>query len=672
MANFYPSLEDIDALVVKPTEGERFLLAQFAEQLDDSFDVYFNPFLDGDRPDFLILKKGCGAIIIEVKDWNITNYKVDEDNIWTVKHNLLKIRSPMQQAFKYKSQLFELHIPTLGKENILNRNFYKTIHCYVYFHKSTRKIIDDLYKETKNKVSKHFLSKEFEKYYLVKKRKARDSMMSFGNDNVLKLINKIRNIRKNILFNDVILDEFTRVLQPPQFFNNQKSYYTFDKYQLELLSSASRVKMKIRGVAGSGKTTLLAEKAAQSVKRHGSTVLILCYNLTLKNLMRDKIKKAFRHHELNFKNSSIEISNYHSFFFSQLNNLSIPNLLMEEDEDQHDFNKIKYNEFLSEIFKTDLFKDHDSQCIKYKTILIDEIQDFEVSWLEIIVKHFLAEDGEIILFGDHNQNIYGRIINKQEFPITRGFGYWKNLKNSHRANSPRLLELYNHFKNNFLAYYADQIDADPAQNRELSFGKLQYFKINDRDIFKAIHSLILSEVNSLGVSPNDIAILSSNINFLIKLEEKFDRQKFESTFESLEEVKEIEKRFESQRIKLLNAIKKNETELRLEQPSTLDAKKDNIRKLKVSLNDLPFRFQHTIKQLRRIKKLHFNANSGKIKIATVHSYKGFESELVFLIIQPNDSPEMVYAGMTRTSNHLCIIDFSDNSNYQNFFQKELP
>lgn len=58
MANFFPSLEVIDQLTVKPTEGESFLLNKLAEELDDTFDVYFNPYLDGDRPDFLILKKG--------------------------------------------------------------------------------------------------------------------------------------------------------------------------------------------------------------------------------------------------------------------------------------------------------------------------------------------------------------------------------------------------------------------------------------------------------------------------------------------------------------------------------------------------------------------------------------------------------------------------------------
>lgn len=39
MANFFPSLEIIDQLTVKPTEGESFLLNRLAQELDDTFDV---------------------------------------------------------------------------------------------------------------------------------------------------------------------------------------------------------------------------------------------------------------------------------------------------------------------------------------------------------------------------------------------------------------------------------------------------------------------------------------------------------------------------------------------------------------------------------------------------------------------------------------------------------
>ena len=67
MAIFYPSIEKIQEFKVKPTIGEMTLLYFLKNVLDDSFEVYFNPFLNGDRPDVLIMRKDYGLMINEVK-----------------------------------------------------------------------------------------------------------------------------------------------------------------------------------------------------------------------------------------------------------------------------------------------------------------------------------------------------------------------------------------------------------------------------------------------------------------------------------------------------------------------------------------------------------------------------------------------------------------------------
>ena len=54
MAKVYPSLENISRLKVKPTEGELYLLNYLVTELDDTYEVFFNPFLDGDKPDFIL------------------------------------------------------------------------------------------------------------------------------------------------------------------------------------------------------------------------------------------------------------------------------------------------------------------------------------------------------------------------------------------------------------------------------------------------------------------------------------------------------------------------------------------------------------------------------------------------------------------------------------------
>ena len=708
MANFFPSLELIDQLTVKPTEGESFLLNKLAQELDDTFNVYFNPYLDGDRPDFLILKEGYGAIIIEVKDWDMSNYFIDKNNHWRTAHNpKIRTSSPMQQAFKYKSHLFELHIPSLGFSNILNPNFYKTIQCFVYLHNCQKNQLNFIYDRPINEVKALLNSHESQKYQTKKRQLERDKYSTFTQDSISSLTKKINGLKKNPIFQDHIYDDFTKILLPPKHVEEQGKYYNFDKYQNKLTNSIPNTKMKVRGVAGSGKTTLLAEKAAQAFKRHNSTVLVLTYNLALRNLIRDKIKKAFRFNELKFDNKSIEISNYHYFFKSQLNNLGIPlPTFGQTEEDSEDFKNnqildLDFNEqsdakiqgltrqdlyeieksaqdekqdleaFFEAMFKTDFFQEKKEDTIKYQTIFIDEIQDFEVEWLEIIISNFLAEDGEMVLFGDQNQNIYHREINKKEFPVTHGFGHWKNLKISHRQDDKTFADLCNAYKENLLKEYPDQLEHDIIGNLNFSFSDKKYLQITQANNIQATFDFISQTIKTLNVSPNDIAILSSKIDFLRNLQNNFKFQRTDSTFETPTEYAVIQKIFDGKVEKFLEKKAQLEEKLQSCHPSDINRIHSEIQKLKSYMKNAAKEKLKALDEFRKLKKRNFNANSGLMKIATTHSFKGFEADTTFLIIQPNDSPEIVYAGLTRAANNLYIIDLDTSNVYKNFFEKEL-
>ena len=67
MAIIYPNIENIKRLKVKPTEGEWHLIKFLESNLDDSYEVFYTPYLDGDRPDIIIIKEHCAAFIIEIK-----------------------------------------------------------------------------------------------------------------------------------------------------------------------------------------------------------------------------------------------------------------------------------------------------------------------------------------------------------------------------------------------------------------------------------------------------------------------------------------------------------------------------------------------------------------------------------------------------------------------------
>lgn len=113
MAIFIPSIEKIKKFKVPPTDGELSLLTFLERTLDDSFEVYFNPYLNGDRPDILIMRKGYGVMVIEVKDWNLDNFTLDDRKKWIYAPNGAVVKSPIDQVLKYKHNLFDLHVPDL-------------------------------------------------------------------------------------------------------------------------------------------------------------------------------------------------------------------------------------------------------------------------------------------------------------------------------------------------------------------------------------------------------------------------------------------------------------------------------------------------------------------------------------------------------------------------------
>ena len=61
-------------------------------------------------------------------------------------------------------------------------------------------------------------------------------------------------------------------------------------------------------------------------------------------------------------------------------------------------------------------------------------------------------------------------------------------------------------------------------------------------------------------------------------------------------------------------------------------------------------------------------NSGTLKISTINSFKGWESEVVFLILEPKyesstsfnlSFDELLYTGLTRCRRNLIVINFGN-------------
>jgi hypothetical protein len=134
---FLPSLEQIGKLKVKPEAGEIHLLNFLNSMLDDTYEVYFQPFLNGDNPDIVIMRRGSGVMIIEAKDWHLSHYCLDRRGRWRLRSNSTHIKSPLAQVSSYKENLYYLHIDQLIEKKIRDPKFFAVVSCVVYFHNET-------------------------------------------------------------------------------------------------------------------------------------------------------------------------------------------------------------------------------------------------------------------------------------------------------------------------------------------------------------------------------------------------------------------------------------------------------------------------------------------------------------------------------------------------------
>lgn len=701
MAILYPSFDEIQNLKVKPEIGELYLLDFLKNNLDDSFEIFFNPFLNGDRPDIIIMKKNQGVLIIEVKDYYLESYQLDERKNWLVKKFNQPIKSPISQVLQYKENLFNLHIENLLAKKISNIKNFNIVSCAVYFHNATSTQLTNFLVNPFKHDKKYLDFLKFNIHLI-----GSDDLIEHTFNNILKKCYLITN-QHSIYFTNDIYISFKRFFNPPYHFKEQvEREIPYTKKQLEIIYGGKEKKeQRIKGVVGSGKTTVLAARAVQSFKRTNEEVLILTYNITLKNYIKDKISKVRE----NFNWTNFLILNYHLFINAELNNIGIEIKVPEKFNENSDEFKEEYFEknYYSNL---ELFEKNKDNLKKYSAIFIDEIQDYKRPWMDIIKKYFLKEGGEYVLFGDVKQNIYNnKIENKDISANVKGIN---ELKNSFRSDH-KIQDLTIEFQNDF---FKDKYEIDNKNEfyniLEIDFqkdhlGAINYIFLSDVDTVVSLYTIIYQNAINKGIQPNDITILGNKISLLKKFDAYYrysSNEKTNSMFETNEMIyryginfigkkplvwltkfKKLIKKENDKNVEKANnqiSILLTLYDLYIEYPSQFK-KKLEIRcinfnttfsdlialiekyenEIKIFKNEYnPKTLNKNLKFIRDNKKMNFYMNSGTVKISTIHSFKGWECENIFLIIEKRTSvnfDEVLYTGITRSRKNLIIINYGN-------------
>lgn len=607
MAKIFPPISYLTSDVayrIKPSQQELDILEYLSAQLSSEYEVFFRPFLNGLRPSLVIYRLDSGILILDIYENFTEGYQMSpEQKFKTQKYEIINLVVSPEDRVKHEWSILKAISGAciINEISAATRDYFNGLKYYSCFSHEDfldSQKLEELLKRTKLKYDTAFYIQH-------------------------------------------ILQEIRRYLKPSLHMMEEGKKFLPNPKQKELIQSKAGAQ-RIKGVAGSGKTTTLVHKAVEANKRHKSEVLILCFNITIRHYIKNKLKDVLAE----FITSDFHIIHYHDFFKYQ----SIQFL----------HRRPRIGDWEKELY----FEPARNTIPKYNTIIIDEAQDYQRPWVIILKEYFLKDGGELAVFFDVDQDIYER-KSTSTFPI---LGRPNELNKSYRL-STGIAELCKKFCDTFLPS-EDRIEILKEQT-SIDFSEFkggityQFFpkESTSEHWYEYIKNLIFKSESS----PDDVAIVGTSIKKLRELEYYFRVLKGEKTTRMLESKEEFE------------AITKKylpHSDMHNILPSEGD-----LFKLKMALNDI-----------RRPYKLYsFDLKTGTMKFSSLHSFKGWEIHTVFFLFDSGDdvdfastkhqkqsqdvddefvNGEIIYTGLTRARNNLNILNIG-NKKYHPFFEAEV-
>jgi hypothetical protein len=375
-----------------------------------------------------------------------------------------------------------------------------------------------------------------------------------------------------------------------------KRVNNYQDYLIDALSQ--KRKCLFQGSAGSGKTFIAMKKTLENYRK-GLNTLVLCYNRELRDSIEQYFCSELKSTYDEFQDK-ITVNTFHQFCFS------IGAKLFEGDEMQRFFKLIRRFQLKKACNVLSAHKNNLPKKIpedqKYDAILIDEAQDIETNFYPYF-RYFLRDEsqGLFYLFFDTSQDIYGD--NFDNFP----FGL-----DPHRD----LITLNQNLRNT--VEIAKWIQKETNLGQYEKFSGINGFKIGishyesgERALKTAI-AVINEHYYRHGISPDQVLILSTNSldKILPKAYSQLNSHYYQYNFKYTD-TDSVFFILEPHRFAILDQLK---------------------------------------------AALHMNGDPYAL-FKTIHSFKGLERDIVFLLVNKN-SPELeklLYVGASRAKFKLHVF-----------------
>ncbi|MBH0174253.1 AAA family ATPase [Fictibacillus sp. 23RED33] len=606
------------------TAGERLLFHTLKNYLPDDYIVYYEPEIQGRRPDFVILGPDLGLIVLEVKDYTRnTLYQLNSDD-WVISAangSQATVKNPLKQAREYAFHIsnvlkkdksliqtegkyqFQLKFP-FGYGVVFTRLYQKDMvrdNLYSILEPNLTLARDEIDPENEH-FSEELLMEKILDMFIVPYR-LKEPLTN----------EEIAAIRYHLFPEVRISAEFKQAVPyQDQLLLSLKDIKVMDLHQENLAKQLGDKNRLIRGVAGSGKTLILASRAKMIVKEHPDwKVLILCYNISLAQSIRQMVHAKLSEPEDLFDfvqkpeekkvSDNIMIRNFHQWLKQDLkiNEYQIPTIL----------EKIDRNEAI---------------LPKYDAVLIDEGQDFEPAWLGLVSRLLNPDTQSLLIVEDRAQNIYKR---KTSYVQDTGMSFQGRSKilNINYRNSAQIVK-----------FAWDFYREHSVLNTKVIQGQTEGIEI--------IHP---QGTKRKGPEP----FVLEATNFTEEME------KVARTIKKLHEIRKVpySEMLILYRVKKTNKLAVTDTIIRT-------FKKHNI----------PYYWLTEHEGSKR----NFVKEEESVKISTIESSKGLDFQSVFVVntdsmpfpLEESKEKEvsLLYIAMTRAQNYLCV-SYSGESEFTSYF-----
>lgn len=608
------------------TTGERLLFRTLKTHLPEDYIVYFEPEIQGRKPDFVIIGPDLGMVVLEVKDYTrntLLQINHEEWHIVAANGDQTIIPNPMNQARDYMFKIADVLkrdknlIETDGKYKLKLKFPYG--HGVVFSRLYTKDFINDgLYSviepnlcltrdeidPEKEGFSEEILMEKIMNMFVIPYRLKEP--LSIGDINAIRYH----------LFPEVRISAEFKAPVPyqDQLLLSLHDIKTMDLHQENLAKQIGDKNRLIRGVAGSGKTIILASRAKMLSKQNPDwKILILCYNISLANAIQQMINHMLNEPEDLFdfdptmkavQNQNIIVRNFHSWL---KNDLKI--------REQH----------LSDII--DKIENKETILPSYDAILIDEGQDFDADWLRLVSLLINTDTQSLLLVEDRAQTIYRR---KRSYLQDTGLSFQgrsKVLSINYRNTAQIVKFAWDFYR--------------------------EHSMLKNKVVNRSLEGEIIAPQSTKRKGPEPGIIRAANLFDEMRMVARQMKKLHEERKVPLEEMLILYRVKRTHKYPIVDIIKRSLGEMGL--PNYWITENDG-------------------------SKRSFQKEDGKIKISTIDSSKGLDFQAVFIVnvdsmpfpLEEDKEREvsLFYIGMTRAKEYLCL-SYSGESEFTHYLDRIL-